>query len=235
MHHTSFYLLLNSGVLKGKQEFKFHYGVKRWIQPTDHVIDIGANLGYFAKTFAKLTPKGSLTCIEPIPAFFSVLQKNLSKFPHVRLIHTALGKENGKTTMILPKSNGMVRTGLPHIPTENVRSGDFVEKEVPLTNTRELFATFSKIDYIKCDIEGYEWIVFQELKESIEKHKPTIQIEISHQNVVNLTQFFDELGYIQYGMVDFTLVKDQIPQKEAGDFLFVHTSKEAEFLKRLKK
>ncbi len=235
LHHAAFYAFYDLGVLKGKKEFKYHYGVKSWIQPTDHVVDIGANLGYFAKTFAKLTPEGSLTCIEPIPAFYAVLTKNLSKFPQVKIIHTALGKENGTIDMVLPKSNGMVRTGLPHIADENETTGDYMKKTVPITSTKELFSTFPKIDYIKCDIEGYEWIVFQELKDTLEKHQPTVQIEISHQNETNLAQLFADLGYVQYGLSNFELVKDQIPQKEAGDFLFVHTSKETEFLKRIKK
>ena len=93
LHHVGFYFLYNLGVLKGKQSFKYHYGVKTWIQPTDHVVDIGANLGYFAKTFAKLTPQGSLTCIEPIPAFYGVLVRKLRRFPHVKIVHTAFAEK----------------------------------------------------------------------------------------------------------------------------------------------
>ena len=234
LHHFGFYALYNLGFLKGKKSFKYHYGVKRWIQSTDHVVDIGANLGYFAKTFAKLTPKGSLTCIEPIPGFYAVLKRNLSRFPHVKIIHTALGKENGSVTMVLPKSNGMVRTGLPHVQRENEIAEDAVQAEVKITSTKELFSQLTKIDYIKCDIEGYEWVVFQELKDVLAEQKPTIQIEISQENEGHLSNFFAELGYVQYGLVNFELVKDQIPQKEQGDFLYIHSSKETEFLKRMK-
>jgi FkbM family methyltransferase len=235
LHHFGFYLLYNLGFLKGKKSFKYHYGVKSWIQPTDHVVDIGANLGYFAKTFAKLTPSGSLTCIEPIPAFYGILKRNLSRFPQVQILHTALGKENGSVTMVLPKSNGMVRTGLPHVQRENEKTEDAVKTEVKITSTKELFAGFKKIDYIKCDIEGYEWVVFQELKDVLAEHQPTVQIEISSENEVNLSHLFQELGYVQYGVCNFELVKDQIPQKEEGDFLFIHSSKVQDFLKKVKK
>lgn len=234
LHHFGFYFLYNLGFLKGKTSFKYHYGVKTWIQPTDHVVDIGANLGYFAKTFAKLTPQGSVTCIEPIPAFYAVLKRNLSRFSHVEIFHTALGKENGTITMVLPKSNGMVRTGLPHVVRENESLSDSIQTEVKISATKELFASFEKIDYIKCDIEGYEWVVFQELKEMLEAKKPTVQIEISDENVADMTAFFAELGYVQYGICDFKLVKDQIPQQEQGDYLYIHASKEVDFLKRIR-
>jgi|TARA_R110000737_G_scaffold17480_2_gene35191 FkbM family methyltransferase len=231
--HRGFYLMYSSGLLKNKTEFKFHYAVKDWIQPTDHVVDIGANLGYFAKTFARLTPQGSLTCIEPIPAFYEILKKNLKSFSQVTIIHTALGTEDGFTTMVLPKDNGVLRTGLPHVVAEGEDIGEGMEVKVKITGTKSLFEKFSKIDYIKCDIEGFEWIVFQELKEILAKHKPTVQIELSEENISNLVPFFSELGYTQYGIAEFKLIKDHIPQKEAGDFLFVHSSKEDDFLKRI--
>jgi len=227
--HNGFYFLYSSGFLKNKTSFKYHYAVKNWIKPTDHVIDIGANLGYFAKTFARLTSQGKLTCIEPIPAFYTILKRNLKSFPQVTIIHTALGKEDGFAKMVLPKDNGVLRTGLPHVVAEGEDIGEGIEVQVKITGTKKLFESFTRIDYIKCDIEGFEWIVFQELGAVLAEHKPTVQIELSEENIGNLIPFFQKLGYIQYGIDNFKLVKDQIPQKEAGDFLFVHSSKESDF------
>lgn len=231
MLHKGFYLLYSLGALKNKTSFKYHYAVQKWIKPTDHVVDIGANLGYFAKTFARLTPNGKLICIEPIPAFYSILSKNLKSFPQVTILHTALGNTNGVTKMVLPKDNGILRTGLPHVVADGEDIGEGVEVEVKISETKSLFQSFEKIDYIKCDIEGFEWVVFQELKEVLNQHKPTVQIELSDENIAKFIPYFNELGYKQYGLANFNLVKDQIPQKEAGDFLFIHSSKEESFLK----
>ncbi len=231
MLHKGFYLLYSIGALKNKTAFKYHYAIKGWIKPTDHVIDIGANLGYFAKTFARLTPNGNLVCIEPIPAFYNILKKNLSPFPQVTILHTALGTTDGITKMVLPKDNGVLRTGLPHVIAEGEDIGEGVEVEVKISGTKKLFQSFEKIDYIKCDIEGFEWVVFQELHEVLEKHKPTVQIELSQENISNLVPFFTELGYKQYGIANFELIEDQVPQVEEGDFLFIHSTKQDRFLK----
>lgn len=228
--HKGFYFLYTTGALKKKISFKYHYAIKTWIKPTDHIVDIGANLGYFAKTFAQLTPKGSVTCIEPIPAFSKILKKNIEKFPNVTILNTALGNKDGYTTMVLPRDNDVMRTGLPHIVAENEKIGDGIEIKVKMSDTKRLFSKFAQIDYIKCDIEGFEWLVFQELKEIIADQKPVIQIEISTENIQHLIPFFYELGYIQYGLCNFKLIKDQVPQKEAGDFLFIHNSREKLFL-----
>ncbi|MBU2019434.1 MAG: FkbM family methyltransferase [Bacteroidetes bacterium] len=215
------------GFLKNKEAFKYHYAVKKLIKPTDCVVDIGANLGYFAKTFARLTPKGHLTCIEPIPPFYEVLKRNLKKFEHVTLFHTALGDENGTIKMVLPKSNGMIRTGLPHIPAANEDITGLESISVMLTKTSELFSKITPVDYIKCDVEGYEWTVFQQLETILKKHFPTIQIEIAEENIEVMHSFFTQMGYEQYGIVDFQIVRDELPQNEKGDFLFVHPSRKS--------
>lgn len=225
--HTGFHTMYRLGILKGKNAFKYHYGVQKLIKETDHVVDIGANLGYFAKTFARLTPKGHLTCIEPIPAFYQVLKRNLSSYKQVTLFHTALGTENGTIEMVLPKSNGMIRTGLPHIPQEGENTEGMERISVMLSSTEELFQKITPIDYIKCDIEGYEWHVFQQLKGVIEDQKPTIQVEIAEENIAPMKEMLEGMGYLQYGIADFKIILDNVPQKELGDFLFVHESRKA--------
>ena len=89
------------------------------------------------------------------------------------------------------------------------------------------------MDYIKCDVEGYEWIIFKELKPTIEKFLPIIQIEIDEKNLKNFTAVFTGVGYVQYGLANFKFIKENGPQHESGDFLYIHRSKEAQFLKRI--
>ncbi len=135
-----------------------------------------------------------------------------------------MGREAGKATMILPKSNGMIRTGLPYISKKNETS-EHPTQEVDIVNPNSLLKDLSKIDYIKCDVEGFEWIIFQELKELLNTHQPIIQIEISTENRKDMLQLLTELGYVQMGIADFQLVKESGEQKEEGDFLFVPKTK----------
>ena len=74
-------------------------------------------------------------------------------------------------------------------------------------------------------MEGFEWIIFQELQELLNTHQPIIQIEISSENRKDMLQLFTELGYIQMGIAAFQLVKETGEQKEEGDFLFVPKTK----------
>ena len=216
-----FYLLFDWNILKGKPAFKYHYLIKKVIQPDFTVVDIGANLGYFSKNFARLTPKGKVVSIEPIPLFYEVLTILLRQYKHVTVHNVALGAEEGKTIMVLPTDDGMIRTGLPHVAQNDAELEKYQNQEVAIIRGSKLLANLEKIDYIKCDIEGYEWVVFQELEPLITKHKPFVQVEIGDENKENMLALFDRNGYIQYGICNYQFVQETGMQQEQGDYFFV--------------
>lgn len=232
--HRAFYFLYNLGLLKRDARFKYHYLVKDLIEPNYSVVDIGANLGYFSRNFAILTPKGSLLSIEPVKPFYEVLSKFMKRYDHVTIINCALGQEEGTITMVLPETNGMIRTGLPHIAESEEEKAQHKTHDVPVQKGSLLLGKLEKIDYIKCDIEGYEDVVFQEIKPVIEKQLPIVQIEIDQRNTETMLQYFKDLGYIQYGVADFKIIQENGDQKEQGDYLFVHGKQKEAFETRMK-
>ena len=230
--HRSFYLLYNLGFLKRDKRFKYHYAIQKIIKPDDVVLDIGANLGYFAKTFAKLTPNGKVICVEPVPLFNETLHFFLSKFPQVEIHSVALGEEEGRVRMALPKTNGVLRTGLPHIVKQNENNENSSETiDVELRSAKSFFKNLDKIDYIKCDVEGYEKTVFTEIKDVINTKRPIVQIEIAEENRSFFFDYFKSIDYLQYGIVNFEFKKENNSQDEEGDFLFVPSESE-DFVKQ---
>ena len=231
--HVVFYWMYDLNLLKGKQDFKYHYLIKKVIQPDFVVVDIGANLGYFSKNFARLTPQGKVISIEPIPLFYEVLTSALKKYKHVTTYNVALGMEEGKTVMVLPTENGMIRTGLPHIAKNDSELQKYDNQEVAIVKGSELLKDLPKIDYIKCDIEGFEGVVFKEIEPIIEKFKPFVQLEISSENKNDMLQLFARHGYQQYGISSYQFIKESGSQQEEGDYFFVPSERENDFLNRL--
>ena len=230
--HRSFYIMLDLNLLKKDSKFKYHYKIREIIKDDDTILDIGANLGYFAKSFSRLAKNGKVICVEPVSQYHEVLNYFIGSRKNVTLHNVALGEKPGTATMILPMQDGMIRTGLPYIAKADDPSSER-KQEVRIINPKSLIQEESKLDYIKCDVEGYEWVIFKELVPIIEKFLPIIQIEIDHENLEKLKNFFRNLGYVQYGIANFKFVKENEKQKEAGDFLFIHESKETEFLSRI--
>jgi len=213
------------GLLKNKASFKFHYFIQHIIKPDYVVIDIGANLGYFAKTFSRLVPQGKLIAIEPLPQFHAVLNHFIGNKENVELHNVALGKSSGSITMVLPKTNGIMRTGLPHIMSNEQEGEHQTTQQVEMINTSAFFSTFERIDYIKCDIEGHEWEVFRQLGEILKEKRPIVQIEIDQKNTEHLLPFFRELNYIQHGILAGKCVAESGKQTEQGDYLFIPIEK----------
>lgn len=224
MQH-GFFILFDLGILKSDERFKFHYATKKLIKEGDIVLDIGANLGYFSKLFARKNTKGTLYSIEPIPLFFSRLKVILSSYSHVKLIHAALGASHGNLHMIMPVQQGVMRTGLPHVISEEEAKLNPDHLTVPVQSARDFLANLPHLDYIKCDIEGYEWTVFSTLGVELERLRPLVQIEISERYITEFCEFFKGLNYVQCGLYDSKLIEEFGTQRVTSDFLFIPLEK----------
>ena len=224
MQH-GFFILFDLGILKSDERFKFHYATKKLIKEGDVVLDIGANLGYFSKLFARKNTKGTLYSIEPIPMFFNRLKIILSSYSHVKLIHAALGASHGNLHMIMPVQQGVMRTGLPHVISEEEAKLNPDHLTVPVQSAREFLANLPHLDYIKCDIEGYEWTVFSTLELELDRLRPLVQIEISERYLSEFCEFFQGLNYVQCGLYDGQLIEEHGTQRVTSDFLFIPLEK----------
>ncbi len=163
--------------------------------------------------------------IEPLPQFHAILDHFIGKKENVEIHNVALGKTSGSITMVLPKTNGMMRTGLPHIMRNESEGQLETTQEVQMVNTSAFFSTFERIDYIKCDIEGHEWEVFSQLESVLSQKRPIIQIEIDSKNTEVLLAFFKTLNYVQYGIFERKCIQEDGQQTEQGDYLFVPMEK----------
>ena len=133
----------------------------------------------------------------------------------------------------MPESDGFIRTGLPHIATSEEEKRTHKTQDVKIVKANDFIGKIPKIDYIKCDIEGYEGIVFQEIKSILDEKRPLVQIEISEQNKDALLQMFKELDYLQFGINNFKFVEEKGHQNEEGDYFFVPSEKINYFKKLL--
>jgi hypothetical protein len=132
--------------------------------------------------------------------------------------------------MALPETDGFIRTGLPHVIKDTTIDPQTKTQKVKVLKAHDFLFSLPKIDYIKCDIEGYEAVVFEDLKETLAKFRPIVQLEIAPENRPQLLQLFSELNYQQYGLVNFQLIAENGIQQEEGDFLFIPQEKSAAFI-----
>ena len=215
-----FFMSYNLGWLKRYEVYKWHYYSKRLIRPGDVVIDLGANLGYYSKLFSKWVGKeGRVIAVEPVSLYRDLLQRNTSKCTNVSVIPYALGEENSKKRMGVPGLEGH-RHGLTKIiEDENEATSSLYDVE--MRTPQEAFGELGRLDYIKCDIEGYEEKVIPLLSDLISKHKPLLQIESGPPNRKAVFDTMFNLGYKAFQLEGNKLVPLLKPEENSiGDILF---------------
>jgi len=140
-----------------------------------NVVDIGGNNGQIAVEFAHLVgDDGKVFSFEPQRVIFQQLCGNVfvNGLDNVYTFNVALGNEEGLTTIQKPNyfDKGFVNFGDVHVG---------VQSDYELVQMRQLDSySLDNISIIKIDVQGFERKVLLGAKETIEKNKPIIYIEI---------------------------------------------------------
>lgn len=126
------------------------------LKPSMIVIDIGANLGYYALLEARICSGGFVYAIEPVKENVITLNKSieLNNYKNIKAYQCAIGSESKIDEMILTyKSN----CGSLVKKTRNVNlvKGKRDVKVITLNNFCKRLK-LKRIDFIRMDIEGYE-------------------------------------------------------------------------------
>ncbi|MEH3158265.1 MAG: FkbM family methyltransferase [Sphingomonas taxi] len=206
------------------------------------ILDIGANIGWYAVRFAMRNPRARVHAFEPMPVSYSYLQRNISA--------------NGVGGTVTPYNYGLSETGGSfefHIaPTGgtnasllNVANAADARKVVGLTLTLDQWCSNQDIkpDFIKCDVEGAELLVFRGGRETLARDKPVVFAELLrkwakpfgyHPN--DVLGFFANLGYVcfavgQDGVRQIAEVDDQTIET---NYAFVHAEAHADTIAKLK-
>ena len=198
-----FFLWHRLGLGRRSEALEYVYHLPRLVRAGDVCIDIGANLGYYARTLARLAgPEGRVYAVEPVAPVRKVLSRNLRRCVNTEIIPYALGGED--RTVVLAndsaRETGYLGTGRNFVKESGGRSaGEFVAE---LRRGSGLFGGLERLDFIKCDVEGYELHILREMRTVLERHRPTVLIETGGENRPAVVRLFGELGYAGYTLAD---------------------------------
>lgn len=192
------------------------------------IFDIGANLGHFSKEFCKVYNSScKVYSFEPVSYNFTILRNVVKDYTNIIIENIALSNDNGKDFIFIPvKESGKIGNGLAHLGAEDKR--DFIKEEIILKKMDDYVEEMGieKIDFIKCDVEGAELLVFQGGEDSIKKFNPNIYCEIDHNMTKRLGyhpsdfwRFFEKIGYKFYLYDHHGKVFNPVEEyKEPGDY-----------------
>lgn len=191
-----FFLWQRLGIGRCAPATEYVYHLPQLVRPGDTAIDIGANLGYYARTLSRLAgTAGRVYAVEPVPPILAVLRRNLRRCRNVEILPYALGTEDKPVTMANDSAReaGYFGTGQNFVNESGTAAA--AEFSAEMRRGSELFAGLERLDFIKCDIEGYEVVVMNELRPLLERFRPTVLIETGGANRLQIVALFTSLGY----------------------------------------
>lgn len=171
--------------------------VQRLVQPGDAVVDVGANIGYYALMMASLVgPAGRVIAFEPhAPASrYLVESLKLNGYTNVQLLRVCLGSRNGRIYFDPKTLRGRCASSEDGSElTVEVRRFDDLVDELGLVD---------RISLVKVDVEGGEMDVVRGMYATLLTQRPHLLIEIhpgmlreQGEDPQELTHMLTESGY----------------------------------------
>lgn len=183
----------------GRKKYPELFFLRQLIKPGSVCLDIGANLGYYSVALSRLVgPEGRVLAVEPIPDFQAIWKDNvqLSGFDNLTLLPYALGGQNQTVQMGTPERHGLLHHGMTKVASSNPHEHYARTYEVPMRVPDELLRDLTRLDFVKCDVEGFESEVFAHLQATLRRFQPLIQTELNGlENRQKVVSLLAGLGY----------------------------------------
>jgi len=197
----------------------------RTIRRGDVIFDVGANIGYYSVLFTKLCGKrGFVHCFEPVPETFQLLLDSLVNSPNAKANNLAAGDSEESLEISYDPEDSEKATLLGQSDsTSSVR----MVKVLPLdVYAREI--RLKRLDFLKCDVEGFELKALKGMKDTLANHLPQISLEVTlpRQQRFELIDFLKNLGYDSFRKIEkgFPLYNPQKDTQIEGDYFYLHAT-----------
>ncbi len=147
--------------------------MKKILKKGMHVVEVGANIGYFVlQEHIILGNTGKIYAIEPNPLSVKYLKKNvkINSMKNVKLLNMGVSDKNGEMTFLMSK-----KWNLSRFQNDKKTTTSDVLKEIPvkIKTLDSLFAN-KKVNFIRTDIEGYEYQMIKGAQKVLSNNKNLI-------------------------------------------------------------
>ncbi|GAP33661.1 FkbM family methyltransferase [Piscinibacter sakaiensis] len=174
------------------------------VQPGDHVVDVGANAGYFSLLLAdRVGPEGRVLAVEAAPGNVRRLHANLAAnptlVPRVEVVHAAASDREGVLGFDLSPRNDMHGrlAGAPDVPPRR----DWRRIEVPAQRMQRLLGPApQRWSFVKVDIEGAEPQVLPDLLAHCSHERLCLALELKPPHIAGCVDRLAAAGLHLYDL-----------------------------------
>ncbi len=179
--------LMELDLAESLQGLLYYYGyyerdltrfIESIIRPGSVMVDVGANIG----TFTLLAASLGATCysFEASPTVCATLRRNiaLNEFGNITVRECAVSDHTGEASFFLyedvGKNNSCGQSAF-------FRRGPGREIKVPLETLDSALSDLTRVDFIKTDVEGADFLVLRGANAILERFHPVLAIEATEE------------------------------------------------------
>lgn len=145
------------------------------LKSQSNCIDIGGFKGEIMSEILKFSPRGRHFIFEPIPDLFKNIQAKFKPLDNVTVVNLAVSDQKGTSTFKFvpdfPAYSGLKKRDYPD------NNAEVKEIEVKTNRLEDVIPSDIKIDFIKIDVEGAEYLVLSGAKKILQQSKPVVIFE----------------------------------------------------------
>jgi FkbM family methyltransferase len=142
--------------------------LEKMIKPGMNVLDIGANIGFYSILLSCLVgEKGKVISFEPDKTNFKHLARLTKKLNNVIVVCTAVGEKNKKIKLYHSQN-----LNVDHQTYNGGENRSY--EEIDSISIDEYFKNNEPVDFIKIDIQGYDYYAIKGMYQTIERSKQII-------------------------------------------------------------
>lgn len=234
--------LENEVIITGSFEKELQMLFRNIIKKDDVIFDVGANVGIHSVLFSKLVGNnGTVYAFEPVRHNIKRLNMNLrlNGIKNVEIINKGIGDKNEIKTMNVYKEES------PNLAVNSFIDYDYIQKEIEdgLVKKEEFeiiklddfisIEQIKQVDFMKIDVEGFEYFVLNGAKNIIRDYTPTIVFEFYSKRIADIGLKNEDFKDILNDKYDcYEILKDPIYNKTFSlvPFLFDREIYESDIL-----
>jgi len=162
------------------------------VKPGDTVLDLGGGIGAFA-VYAVEQGAAAVWTYEPVESSYALLERNTRSRPPVHATRAAVVADDVPTVRmdaafaLMDTTLNVPNTGLPRVSPDG-------DTEVPAVSLVDVLALAERWDYVKIDIEGGEYPLFDVVSDEDLDRIGLITMEFHHDNESTTRQRGLDLG-----------------------------------------
>jgi FkbM family methyltransferase len=183
--------------------------MRRYVRPGRVVLDVGAHFGFYTLLLSKLVGEGGkVFAFEPNPELLPSLRRTLEPINNVELFEVALSDQPGEIELFVPEDASMA--SLSDWTKGRAGSVHSVRCERKVLDAMYEAGTIRLPDFIKCDVEGAELMVFAGGRQVLDRvDAPVVLFELNQSAATSFGrttgeyfEFFEGLEHPHYSFFE---------------------------------